>query len=266
MKITTEYLINNRPETRNPMIVSFGGGVNSTAMLIGFSHRGIRPDLILFANTGGELPETYAHIEQLDAWLTARQLPAITWVQKTYAGQPTTLEADCLRNKTLPSIAFGFKSCSVKYKREPQDKFCNHWPPAQGTWERGQKCIKAIGYDTGEQRRAVVMDDDKYIYWYPLIEWGWWREECVAICCSEGFSPPKSACFFCPNSKKVEVLSLKHWYPDLLRRALIMERNGGLLRSGGWVYRVSSRRCHPRRRQLTLVREHVGNGVEVLLM
>lgn len=38
---------------------AFGGGVNSTAMLVEMHKRGIRPDLILFADTGGERPETY---------------------------------------------------------------------------------------------------------------------------------------------------------------------------------------------------------------
>ena len=36
------------------LVVSFGGGTNSTAMLVGMSERGIIPDAILFADTGGE--------------------------------------------------------------------------------------------------------------------------------------------------------------------------------------------------------------------
>lgn len=34
------------------MMVSYGGGTNSTAMLIGMVERGERPDAILFADTG----------------------------------------------------------------------------------------------------------------------------------------------------------------------------------------------------------------------
>ena len=33
--------------------VSYGGGINSTAMLIEFVNRGIMDDVILFADTGG---------------------------------------------------------------------------------------------------------------------------------------------------------------------------------------------------------------------
>ena len=47
------------PKPDNPLVVAYGLGVDSTAMLVEFAHRGIRPDLILFADTGGEKPETY---------------------------------------------------------------------------------------------------------------------------------------------------------------------------------------------------------------
>lgn len=43
-------------------IVSFGGGTNSTAMIIGMYLRKIPIDLILFADTGGEQPHTYEFI------------------------------------------------------------------------------------------------------------------------------------------------------------------------------------------------------------
>jgi len=47
------------------LCVSFGGGTNSTAMLIGLWERGIRPDFITFEDTGGEKPHTYKHIEDM---------------------------------------------------------------------------------------------------------------------------------------------------------------------------------------------------------
>ena len=47
-----------RPWPDCPLVVAYGLGVNSTAMLGEFANRGVRPDLILFADTGGEKPET----------------------------------------------------------------------------------------------------------------------------------------------------------------------------------------------------------------
>jgi hypothetical protein len=211
---------------KGPVIVAYGGGVNSTALLIGMFERGLKVDLILFADTGGELPETYCHIRAFNKWLVAHGLPEILWVQKTYKKEPTTLETDCLRNNTLPSIAFGYKACSMKYKRDPQDKFCNNWQPANEVWGRGEKCIKLLGYDFGEPQRATSTEDNKYIYSYPLIEWGWDRDKCVAVCEQNGFyNIPKSACFFCPNNSTGEIIKLKRNHPELLERALKIESN-----------------------------------------
>src|SRR5205823_7045341 len=47
-----------RPWPDCPLVVAYGLGVDSTALLVEFARRGIRPDLILFADTRGEKPET----------------------------------------------------------------------------------------------------------------------------------------------------------------------------------------------------------------
>ena len=57
-----------------PLRVSYGVGVDSTAMLIGLNRLGIRPDLILFADTGGEMPETYEYLPIIGRWLKAQGL------------------------------------------------------------------------------------------------------------------------------------------------------------------------------------------------
>lgn len=54
------------------LIFNYGMGVDSTAMIVGMHARGERPDLILFADTGGEKPETYAYLPHINAWLEAR--------------------------------------------------------------------------------------------------------------------------------------------------------------------------------------------------
>jgi 3'-phosphoadenosine 5'-phosphosulfate sulfotransferase (PAPS reductase)/FAD synthetase len=45
---------------RAPLAVAYGAGVDSTALLVGFVRRGVRPAYILFADTGGEKEETLA--------------------------------------------------------------------------------------------------------------------------------------------------------------------------------------------------------------
>lgn len=206
-------------------IASFGGGTDSTAMLIRWVELGLPLHLVLFADTGGEKPHTYDHIERFDVWLRTHGAPGITVVSS-----PTvTLEEDCLNRKALPSIAYGFKTCSQRFKLQPQDKYLNNWQPAIDVWARGEKVVKLIGYDATEERRAKEYESEKYQNRYPLIEWGWDRARCVSAIVNAGLPlPGKSACFFCPSSKKQEILELKKRYPDLMARAIAMEQNAHL--------------------------------------
>lgn len=209
--------------------VSYGGGVNSTAMLIEMYRRGIRPDLTLFADTGGERPETYQAIETVSAWCVAKGFPPIRVVSHSSKKHgDKSLEEECLRSKTLPSIAYGYKKCSQKWKVAPQDKFLNANEQAKEVWSKGFKIVKFIGYDAGESRRASIPEDEKYIYKYPLIDWWLFREDCVEICRSEGLPTAKSSCFFCPSMKRREIFHLKESHPELFARAVAIERNADL--------------------------------------
>ena len=117
----------------------------------------------------------------------------------------------------------------------------NNWEPARDAWDKGEKVVKFIGFDADEPHRAKFTEDEKYIYRYPLIEWGWGRAECVEAIERAGLPlPGKSACYFCPSSKKAEIKVLRRMYPDLAARAVAMERNAeltevkGLGRSFAW--------------------------------
>ena len=119
-------------------VVSFGGGTNSAAMIIGMYQRGIPIDLITFADTGGEQPHTYQFVETFGEWLKERGLPEISvtrYFDKN--GERMTLEAESLKSHTLPSIAYGFKKCSPKHKIGTQEKLCNNDPRCQAIWAGG---------------------------------------------------------------------------------------------------------------------------------
>lgn len=209
--------------------VSYGIGVDSTGMLVGMKARGIRPDVILSADTGGEKPETYAYLPIIKEWLRAVGFPELILVRYAPVRAPyDTLEGKCLANETLPSLAFGGKSCSIVFKTEPQEKWLKAYPPAQAVWARGEKVEVAIGYDCGkaDSRRSKIADDGRFVYRYFLREWGWDREECVRQIEAAGLPVPmKSACWFCPASKRHEVEWLRDHHPELFARALRMEQN-----------------------------------------
>ncbi len=210
------------------LAVAFGGGTNSTAMLCGFIEGGIKPDLILFADTGGEMPQTYDHVAEMNIKVGEWWGMEIETVRQTYKGEFEGLENNCHRKMMLPSLAYGRKGCSQKYKVMPQTKRLFQFMD-----ERGVKEVrKAIGYDANESHRQtqrVEMEHPKNRierFWYPLIEWGWRREECVEVIARHGITQPgKSACFFCPAMKRGEILKLKRDNPELLERALAIEKN-----------------------------------------
>jgi len=64
-----------------PIVVAYGAGRDSTAMLIEMRRRGMRPDAILFANVGSEKTGTYEFIPIMDAWLRAHEFPPINVVR-----------------------------------------------------------------------------------------------------------------------------------------------------------------------------------------
>lgn len=222
----------------------FGSGVDSTAMIVALHAAGLRPDVITFADTGAEKPETLRHIDAMNRVLAAWGWPLIDICRKV--PQASTGYADlygnCLKNETLPSLAFGMKSCSIKWKQIPQDQFLKgakrgpNAQPAHPVWlraqETGQRIVKLIGYDCGkaDMRRSKGLRpaDADFEYVYPLQIVGWARRDCVraiAKALGENLVPIKSACFFCPASKQWELYWLAANHPELLERALLLERN-----------------------------------------
>ena len=223
-------------------MVADGCGVDSTAMLIGLHQRGIRPQAILHADTGDEHPETVAYREYRREWLAKIGFPDLTIVRRKPSEQGmrrrsdgrvgvtySTLGENCIENQTLPSLAFGFKGCSVKWKIEPQNTWTDTWGPALRTWGHGQRVVKLIGYDAGpkDSRRAHELgNDDQYTYLYPLREWGWDRPRCIREIITAGVKlPRKSACIYCPASKTHEIAELVRDYPELADYVCEIEDN-----------------------------------------
>jgi 3'-phosphoadenosine 5'-phosphosulfate sulfotransferase (PAPS reductase)/FAD synthetase len=88
----------------DPIVVAYGAGVESTAMLIGLRDRRVPVALILFADTGSEKPETYAYLPIIQDWLTRQGMPPVTVLRRNSprAGD-TSLHGECIRKRVLPS-------------------------------------------------------------------------------------------------------------------------------------------------------------------
>lgn len=194
-------------------------------MLVGMWERGIKPKLIITADVGSERPETYEFRPIFDDWLESVGFPTsitVRYQPRDYKHWPPyyTLLENCLTNVTLPSLAYGYHTCSSKWKITPINKYISALSWAREWWAEGGKILKAIGFDDSphEHRRAergcatfAVQSDekDKYDLVFPLQEWGWTREMCVEAVQRVGLPvPPKSSCYFCPAMKPFEVDTL----------------------------------------------------------
>ena len=203
------------------LVVACGVGRDSTGMLIGLHERGIRPAAILFADVGAEKQATYQFIPHLQRWLARVEFPPLTVVRYRPVRAPyTTLEGNMLANATLPGATFNRGSCTLKFKVQPQDRYCRSLDVCRRAWARGERVIKLIGFEACEgyrQKRAADRahagrgspEAKRYEWQYPLMEWGWDLERCKQAITDAGMSvPPKSACFFCPNQRPEEVEEL----------------------------------------------------------
>ena len=246
----------HRPYGR--LTVACGLGVDSAAILVGLAQEYAasgddhwKPELITFADTGGEHPETYAFLAHLNAYLKKVGFPAVTvvaWATEMQGGDDrggwgtgVTLEINCLNNHQVPSISVGGHSCSNKFKIQPQQSYLKR--TFAGQLAAGESIVRAIGYDATEEARLVSggtyvsrkeEEDTSFAAWYPLIEWGWDRSRCIAeIAVAFGspqapawnLVPRKSSCFFCGAMTPEEIVMLAEaGHKDLLKRAILMEQ------------------------------------------
>ena len=216
------------------IVVSLGLGVNSTAMLVGMAERDIKPDLIIFSDTGAERPSTYDFIKPLNMWLYSVGFPDITVVR--VSGE--LLVENHIRRKQLPAVAYGGKkTCSLRWKIEPFEKYLNSHAEAKLFIKGGGLITKYIGIDANESHRAKQPLGDqakKYINEFPLIDWAWGRDRCIHAIIGAGLrNPGKSSCYCCPNMRKSEIMELKQNNPKLLKLALEMESNAELTTIAG---------------------------------
>jgi hypothetical protein len=222
---------------KQPLVVNYGGGRDSTAMLVGFHQRGIRPDLIIFADVGAERPATYRYLKTMNEWCISVGFPEITqvrYVPKNFKHFPPyrTLEENILTNVSLPSIAYGGHTCSAKWKVAPINRFIDNWKPARDCWSAGLKVRKCIGFEDSphERRRAQrgcatfaedLSESSLFELHFPLQDWHWNLDRCLTEIKSAGLPvPQKSSCYFCTAMKPWEVRELE---PPQLRRLIVIE-------------------------------------------
>ena len=214
-------------DSRAYVVVSYGGGTDSTALLVEAHRRGIRPDLILFADTGSEMPHTYAYLPVMAEWCAKVGFPEIQvvrWIRQD--GRFLPLHEWCLERGEMPSKAYGFSGCTSKWKQHPLDKAAGEHPGVVEALAEGRTIERWVGYDAREADRVSNLHHKPppYLWRAPLFEWNLARPECREIIAAAGLPQPgKSSCWMCPMMRGGEVDLLARQYPHLAAKAVEME-------------------------------------------
>jgi len=195
--------------------ISYGGGTQSTAMvLMALEGRMERPDVVIFADTGSEMPSTYRTVAVVEKMCNDEGLQFVT-VQKG------TLYQDYMDNEIIPVI--GNSSCTDNYKIQP----IRRWVRANQV-EFGPKPWSEswIGITTDERRRKRESDVKWCKNVFPLLDMDMSRQDCIDyITGSYPFlEVTKSGCFHCHYNNSKHWAKLRKNNPTLFDIAFEMEK------------------------------------------
>lgn len=213
-----------------PRVISYGGGVQSTALLVLAARGEINYHIALFANTGddSENPKTLEYVRTIAAdYCRAQGIQFEELQRQTRAGHTETLYEHLTRPESrslsIPVRTGGKpmnRKCTVNFKI----KVILRWLRAHGA-SKHDPATSALGISLDEFQRARSSSNIPYQHiTYPLLDLRLTRYDCTRIIEREGLPvPPKSSCYFCPFHRLSEWQQLRHESPELFERSADLE-------------------------------------------
>lgn len=212
--------------------INYGGGTQSTALLILAARGEIDFKTALFCNVGhdSENPATIAYVRDIAVPYAAQHgidLQILERIKRD--GTPETLLQRLQNSKrsiTIPmrqsrTGAPAGRSCTVDFKIKVVIK----WLKEHGATKENP-AVSAIGISLDEIHRAKTCSKEPVqMLAYPLLARRMNRDDCVALIRDEGlFLPEKSSCYFCPFKKLAEWKRMRQEKPDLFWQSVEIER------------------------------------------
>jgi len=199
--------------------ISFGAGVNSTALAIMLVQEGWRGPIV-FSDTGTEWPETMAYLEGFRGWLAPYGLD-VTVVDGAYRRGKTALPlieyCEYYRLTPLPARRW----CTSRWKVEPLQRWCR----ANGL--AFEDMLVGIAADEARRQPDRIR---------PLVERRIDRDGCIDVIHAAGLdTPPKSGCWICPFQREAQWRQLYLHHPDLFERAARLEEAATARRADGHI-------------------------------
>lgn len=193
-------------------VLSYGAGVNSTALLIFLLKNKFPLDYVVFADTGSEIPATYTNLNYIKRYLKKKKI--LLQIVKVRNGE--SLYDKCERRKVIPSQVWRW--CTRDFKILPIYKFYRSLK---------SPVYQYVGIDYDELYRIKDSKADYVTNVYPLVENKIGRNECLEIIKRANLPiPVKSGCYFCPFNSLDRWKYLYKKYPHLYDLATKLEENG----------------------------------------
>ena len=221
----------------NLRVVSYGGGVQSTALLVLAAQGRIDFRTFLMANVGNdsEHPATLAYVRDVAMpYAEAHGIDVHLLDRVKRDGTVETLWGRLMRegSRSLPipvrmsNGAPGQRSCTADFKIKVTGK----WVKQHGATAASPATV-AIGISVDEIHRANNRRSEPHEnVVYPLVGIGeetglrMNRTDCIRLIAAEGLPvPPKSSCFFCPFHRPSTWQDMARDEPDLFEKSALLE-------------------------------------------
>ena len=211
--------------------ISYGGGVQSTALLVLAAQRRIDFPLFVFANVGddSERAATLQYVEEYAKPYAAEHDIELAEVQRIRRdGAVETLWGRLTRpgSRSLPipvrmsNGAPGTRSCTADFKIKVVGKEMKR----RGASKTAPATI-GIGISVDEIHRAnnrITEPHEQIVY--PLLDLGLRRIDCQRVIREAGLPvPPKSSCFFCPFHRPETWHDMRRQEPEEFEKACQLE-------------------------------------------
>ena len=196
-------------------VLSYGGGIQSTALLLlVIEGRLPAPDLVIHSDTGSEMPHTAPVIEW--AQKECRKLSIPFKIVRSHLG---ALHEAYQEKGALPMV--GVRSCTVNFKIAPLNRFLR---TIVGDKNGVLLAQSWIGISTDEARRR----QKSKLIWagikFPLLDdVPLSRNQCGELVKKHNLNVKKSACFCCPYGGVKHFISLRAYHPALFEVCVKME-------------------------------------------
>lgn len=186
--------------------LSFGGGVNSTALYFLLMDLGIKFEAI-YVDHRCDWPETREYVQDF-----AKRYP-VTILTPRVEGKFASLYDYMWHYRMIPSRMLRF--CTDKFKVRVAQEYA------------GTPCFMHLGIDSGESHRAKLSSKKGFENRYILIEEKIDRQGCKDLILAHGdVVPIKSGCWFCPFQRIGQWRKLRMIHPDLFCKAQKLEKRG----------------------------------------